>query len=78
LPSSLTVFLPFLEQEFPRLAKRYREWYTRHAYAPESYRKEISARFAALRAKYGLGNRPMTPGNGVMQPPQLELKWAAA
>ncbi len=78
MPSSLKVFLPFLEQEFPRLARRYREWYTRNAYAPEPYRKEISARFAALRAKYGLGSRPETLNGGPSPSPQLDLNWAAA
>jgi DNA repair photolyase len=78
MPSSLKVFLPFLEQEFPRLAKRYREWYTRNAYAPEAYRKEISARFAALREKYGMGSRPEVPNGGSVGTAQLELKWAAA
>jgi len=79
MPSSLEVFLPFLEKEFPRLARRYREWYTRNAYAPEEYRKKISARFGELRARYGLGSRPQAPGDGTTeQRPQLELNWAAA
>ena len=78
MPSSLKVFLPFLEKEFPRLAKRYREWYTRNAYAPEEYRKKISAQFAALRTKYGLGSRPETLGGGSAPSPQLDLDWAAA
>ncbi len=78
MPSSLEVFLPFLEKEFPRLARRYREWYTRNAYAPEAYRKEISARFAALRAKYGLGVRPEMRGVPAESSPQLELGWGPA
>jgi DNA repair photolyase len=78
MPSSLGVFLPFLEEEFPKLARRYREWYTRNAYAPETYRKEISERFAALRAKYGLGSRPATPLRDSEGRPQMELTWSAA
>ena len=78
MPSSLKVFLPFLDQEFPRLAKRYREWYTRNAYAPEEYRKRISAQFYALRAKYGLGSRPQVDNGGEAQRPQMTLNWAAA
>jgi DNA repair photolyase len=58
MPSSLKEMLPFIDAKFPKLAKRYREWYTHNGYAPESYRKEISARFEALRKKYGLGSRP--------------------
>ena len=78
MPSSLGVFLPFLEKEFPKLARRYREWYTRNAYAPETYRKEISERVAALRAKYGLGSRPTTPMSNQEARPQMELTWSAA
>ena len=58
MPSSLKQFLPFIDAKFPKLAKRYREWYAHNGYAPESYRKEISARFEALRRKYNLGSRP--------------------
>src|SRR5271169_5427159 len=58
MPSAQKQFLPFLDQKFPKLAKRYREWYTHNGYAPEAYRKEISARFEVLRKKYGLRSRP--------------------
>jgi DNA repair photolyase len=75
MPSSLKVFLPFLDKEFPRLARRYREWYTRNAYAPEEYRKKISALFAALRAKYGLGSRPYVESEARSERPQLDLNW---
>jgi len=78
MPSSLKVFLPYLEKEFPRLARRYREWYTRNPYAPEEYRKKISAQFASLRAKYGLGSRPEARSGDSSLSPQLELGWAAA
>jgi DNA repair photolyase len=78
MPSSLKVFLPFLEQEFPRLARRYREWYSRNAYAPEEYRKKISAQFAALRANYGLGSRPEPRAGEPSPASQLGLNWIAA
>jgi len=79
MPASLKVFLPFLEKEFPRLARRYREWYTRNAYAPEEYRKKISAQFYELRAKYGLGSRPEAmKSGGNAAPAQMDLNWAAA
>jgi DNA repair photolyase len=70
MPSSLKQFLPFLEQKFPRLVRQYRDWYTRHAYAPEDYRKRISTRFGELRRKYGIGSRPWAP---VVQPPSAQL-----
>jgi DNA repair photolyase len=58
MPSSLKQFLPFIDAKFPKLAKRYHEWYKRNGYAPEEYRKEISARFEHLRRKHGLNSRP--------------------
>ena len=70
MPSSLKQFLPFLEQKFPRLVRQYRDWYARHAYAPEDYRKKISARFEELRRKYGIGSRPWAP---IVAPPSPQL-----
>jgi DNA repair photolyase len=61
MPSAVKAFLPFIEEEFPRLARRYREFYGRAAYAPEAYRKEVSERLARVRSKYGLRNRPEAP-----------------
>jgi len=73
MPSSQKQFLPFLDRQFPKLARRYREWYSREAYAPEEYRREISARVAALRKKYGLGVRPVDPGRPQVAGQQLTL-----
>jgi DNA repair photolyase len=78
MPASLKIFLPFVEDKFPRLAVRYREWYQRNAYAPESYRQEISARFAALRKKYELGSRPEMNLPASAGPRQMDLAWAAS
>ena len=68
MPSAQKQFFPFLDKKFPKLARRYREWFSRSNYAPETYRKEISARVAALRKKYKLGSRPVeaarTDGGG--------------
>jgi DNA repair photolyase len=60
MPSSRKQFFPFLQEKFPRLAQRYRDWYERAVYAPENYRREIGERVAYLRKKYGLGARPET------------------
>jgi hypothetical protein len=68
MPSAQKQFLPFLDATFPKLARRYRDWFSREAYAPETYRREISARVAALRKKYGLGVRPLDP----VRPPERE------
>ena len=73
--SSLKQFLPFIDAKFPKLAKRYREWYARNGYAPAEYRKEISGRFEHLRRKYALGSRPDRPSaEKQWRSPQLALE----
>jgi DNA repair photolyase len=57
MPSSQKRFFPFLGEKFPRLLKHYRKWYGANAYAPEAYRKRISALMNELRARYGLSGR---------------------
>src|SRR5713226_993326 len=74
MPSAQKMFLPFLEERFPRLARQYRDWYARSGYAPEAYRGEISARVAALRAKYGLRSRPVMADQLAGPVPQLALE----
>jgi DNA repair photolyase len=73
MPSAQKQFLPFINAKFPKLARRYREWYSRSNYAPETYRREISARVAALRRKYGLGGLPIEPEKIAGNAPQLNL-----
>jgi DNA repair photolyase len=73
MPSAQKQFLPFLDAKFPRLARRYREWFSHSTYAPEAYRREISARVAALRTKYGLGARPIGPAQQLQVSAQLSL-----
>jgi DNA repair photolyase len=73
MPDSRKTFLAFLEQKFPRLVVRYREWYGKNVDAPESYRKEMVARVEKLRQKYGLCSRPMTPSAGSWRSPQMQL-----
>ena len=57
-PSSSKVFMPFLQEKFPRLVEKYRQWYTKNTYAPGEYRKKVAARVARLREKYGFDVRP--------------------
>jgi DNA repair photolyase len=79
MPSSLKQFLPFIDAKFPKLAKRYREWYKRNGYAPEEYRKEISARFELLRRKHGLSSRPERySASKQWTSPQLALNLSAS
>jgi DNA repair photolyase len=77
MPSSLKEFLPFLERKFPKLLRRYQEWYGRGGYAPETYRKEISARVANLRQKYGLPSLAHIRAPHHAQSPQLALGLSA-
>src|SRR5215471_11752549 len=58
MPASARQFLPFIEQKFPKLAKQYREWYTKNGYAPEVYRKKASERVLRIRQKFGFSSRP--------------------
>jgi DNA repair photolyase len=91
MPSSQKKFFPFLEEKFPRLVKQYRKWYARTGYAPEDYRKKISARLKELRARHGLSGRwpedehtspELNPNyaptmSGLNAAPQLELSFAS-
>ena len=73
MPASLRQFIPFLEEKFPKLVKRYGAWYGRYGNAPEEYRKEIAERVEKLRRKYALGSRPNRGGTQPWRSPQLQL-----
>jgi DNA repair photolyase len=78
MPSSAKQFLPFVGEQFPRLAKQYEQWYAKYGYAPEEYRKKIAERVVRLRQKYGFSSRP---GDEMKRPTpcaQLSLAWNAA
>ena len=45
-------YLPFIEQEFPHLAERYRNTYGHSAYAGEKYREGLARFFEKMCAKY--------------------------
>jgi DNA repair photolyase len=49
-------YLPFIEQEFPELAERYRASYSHGRNVGEKYREGLREHFAALRAKYSIGD----------------------
>ncbi len=57
-PCSRRVFLPFVEQHFPHLLRRYRERYEASAYLKGAYREMIRERIAAIRDRYGLTAYP--------------------
>jgi len=74
-------YLPFIEQEFPHLAERYRNTYGHSAYAGEKYREGLAKFFEKLCAKYGVrgwSSREDEEGDealGALVPPlQLSLE----
>ena len=64
-PSAYQVFLPFLEQNFPQLAGRYRERFAQHAYLRGSYPEMIRQRLDQIRERHGF--------MGAVPQPQPEL-----
>jgi DNA repair photolyase len=55
-PCSASVFLPFLEKQFPHLVASYRERYEQRAFLPPAFSKRLSQLMARLRDKYGITN----------------------
>jgi DNA repair photolyase len=53
-PCSAAVFLPFLEQHFPRLVENYRQRYHDRSFLPPSYGKRVAQLIAQFRQKYGI------------------------
>ena len=53
-PCSASIFLPFLEKEFPDLAADYRKRYADHAFVSKVYSKRLSDLMASLRKKHGI------------------------
>jgi DNA repair photolyase len=61
-PSAMKQFMPFLENEFPRLVKQYRKLYAHSAYLNGEYKEHITKLLAELRARYRLeGNHGEPP-----------------
>jgi DNA repair photolyase len=77
MPSSAKQFLPFVRENFPRLAKQYQEWYAKNGYAPEEYRKKASQRVARIREKFGFATRPWVEAKGKTRCSQMALSWDA-
>jgi DNA repair photolyase len=77
MPSSAKQFLPFIREKFPRLTKQYEEWYSKEAYAPEKYRKQIADRVARLKQKYGFESRLSRDTQRTSSCAQMKLGWGA-
>jgi DNA repair photolyase len=71
-PSAMQQFMPFLERQFPDLAKRYRQLYARSAYLHGEYKDRMAKLVAELRARYGLDGAREEPSIANRQP-QLAL-----
>jgi DNA repair photolyase len=70
--SAMKEFMPFLREEFPRLAKRYRKLYAHSAYLNGDYKQKMTRLLADIRTRYGLdGNRGEPPP--AARHPQLSL-----
>ena len=53
-PCSASIFLPFLEKEFPDLVADYRKRYADHAFVSKAYSKRLSDLMSTLRKKHGI------------------------
>jgi DNA repair photolyase len=56
-PCSAQVFLPFLEERFPHLVRRYRERFEKNAYLKGHYPEMIAERVKRIRARHKIGSR---------------------
>jgi len=73
--SAMKEFMPFLQEEFPRLAKNYRKLYAHSAYLNGEYKQKMTRLLAQLRTRYGLdGNLGELPP--AARHPQLSLPFA--
>jgi DNA repair photolyase len=59
MPSAQKVFLPFLDEHFPKLAPHYRETYQRNAYLGKDYKDKLRDRIRKIRDRYGLVSGPI-------------------
>jgi DNA repair photolyase len=60
-PCAWAVFLPFLEQEFPALVRRYRERFENSAYLRGAYPETIRERLDRIRGRHGLDRHDPAP-----------------
>jgi DNA repair photolyase len=56
-PCAYQVFLPFLEERFPHLVRKYREHYDRAAYLRGAYPEMIQERVERIRKRHGLDRK---------------------
>lgn len=56
-PCAKQVFLPFVEERFPKLARRYRERFEKHDFLRGEYVEMVGERLRAVRERHGLNQR---------------------
>jgi DNA repair photolyase len=66
-PCSASIFMPFLEKEFPDLVADYRKRYADHAFVSKAYSKRLSDLMSSLRKKHGI---PRDSRHRAYPPPQ--------
>jgi DNA repair photolyase len=73
-PCSKQVFLPFIDEHFPQLARKYHERYDRMAYLRGDYPERLQERVQNIRRRYGF-DKKNTPPEPELWPrdEQLEL-----
>jgi len=67
MPSAKKVFLPFVEEKFPRLRDSYRKLFASSAYLPEAYGDRIRKQIDAIRQRHQLASHP--PEEFAVTPP---------
>lgn len=73
-PCAYRVFLPFLEERFPELVRKYRERYDRAAYLRGAYPEMIQERVEAIRKRHGLDRKSESPEPELWpHDPQIQL-----
>jgi DNA repair photolyase len=71
-PCAYQVFLPFLEERFPELVRKYRERYARVAYLRGAYPEMIQQRVENVRKLHGL-DRPSEVREPELWPKVLQM-----
>jgi DNA repair photolyase len=72
-PCAKQVFLPFVEEQFPTLARRYQERYARVAYLRGAYPDMIQERIERIKRRYGFERNEPPPPELWPRPAQLNL-----
>jgi len=63
-PCSAKIFIPFLQENFPRLVPLYKARYADRAFLPLNYQKRISTLVSKLCRRHGIGVRNHDSGIG--------------